>query len=167
MTVDCDSTKLPRPYTRRLTRGQEADGTACFAVVLFIKWQLFRFVIVQNSNMRIDNAGKGLSHSWGLFPLCLPSYDGVKAWEQGTLTGRCSPRPHSCSLTSESTVTHQVVACVTSVGGCLSKCCSRSVSNTAIGWISQTATVHICQREKYTSLYDTLKGTVTITITMV
>ena len=128
MTVDCHSTKLPRPYTRRLTRGQGADGTACFAIVLFIlynKWQLFHFVIVQNSNMRIDNAGKGLSHSWGLFPVCLPSYDGVKAWEQRTFTSRCTPRPHSCSLTSASTVSHQVVACVTTVGGCLSKCCSR------------------------------------------
>ena len=37
-----------------------------------------------------------------------------------TLTGRCTPRPISCSLTSASTVSHQVVARVTNVGGCLS-----------------------------------------------
>ena len=63
-----------------------------------------------------------------------------------TYTGRCIPRPISCSLTSASTVSHHVVACVTTVGGCLSKCCSRSVSNLAIDWISQTATVHNCQK---------------------
>ena len=39
-----------------------------------------------------------------------------------TLTGRGTPRPFSCSLTHASTVSHQVVACVTTVGGCLSKC---------------------------------------------
>ena len=62
-----------------------------------------------------------------------------------TCTGRCTPRPIPCSLTSASTVSHQVVACVTTVGGILSKCCSRSVINLAIGWISQIATVHNCE----------------------
>ena len=65
-----------------------------------------------------------------------------------TLTGRYTPRPISCSLTSASTVSHQVVACVTTVGGCLSKSCSSSVTNLAIGWISQTAAVN-CQDEEY------------------
>ena len=65
-----------------------------------------------------------------------------------TLTGRCTSRPISCSLTSASTVSHQGVACVTTVGGCLSECCSRSESKTAIGWISQIATVHNYQDEE-------------------
>ena len=70
-----------------------------------------------------------------------------------TLTGRCTPRPHSCSLTCASTVSHQVVACVTTVGGCLSKCCSRSEINLAISWVSQTATVHNCLKGEYTHTY--------------
>ena len=65
-----------------------------------------------------------------------------------TCTGRCTPRPISCSLTSASTVSHQVVACVTTVDGCLSKSCSSSVTNLAVGWISQTAAVN-CQDEEY------------------
>ena len=67
--------------------------------------------------------------------------------QQNTVTGRCTPRPNSCSLTSTCTVSHQaVVACVTTVVGCLSKCCSSCVINLAIGWISQIATVHNCQK---------------------
>ena len=63
--------------------------------------------------------------------------------EQHTLTSRCTPRPPH-SLTSANTASHQVVAGVTTVGGCLSKCCSSSVINLAIGWISQIITVHSC-----------------------
>ena len=70
-----------------------------------------------------------------------------------TLTGWCIPRPPSCILTSASTVSHQVVACVTTVGGYLSKCCSSSVINLATGWISQIATVHNCQNEEYIVIF--------------
>ena len=63
-----------------------------------------------------------------------------------TFTGRFTSNPLSCSITSASTVSHQAVACVTTVGGILSKCCPSSVINTAIGWISQIATVHSCQK---------------------
>ena len=69
---------------------------------------------------------------------------------QHTLTGRCTPRPSPCSLTCASTVSHQVVACVTTVGGCLCKCCSSSVTNLAISWVSQRATVHNCLKGGYT-----------------
>ena len=47
-------------------------------------------------------------------------------------------------------------ACITTVGGCLSKCCSSSVTNLAIGWVSQSATVHSCQTRnvcKYMYVY--------------
>ena len=44
------------------------------------------------------------------------------------------------------TISHQTVVCVTTVGGCLSECCS--VINLAICWISQIATVD-CQDKKY------------------
>ena len=79
-------------------------------------------------------------------PLCTCTH------EQHTLTGRCTPRP-SHSLTSANTASHQVVACVTTVGGCLSKCCSSSMINLAIGWISQIITVHSCQKEGYIIMY--------------
>ena len=65
---------------------------------------------------------------------------------QHTLTGRCTPRPHSISLTHASTASHQVVACGTTVGGSLSECCS-SGSNLTIGWVGQNATVHNCWKE--------------------
>ena len=68
---------------------------------------------------------------------------------QHTLTGRGTPRPHFHSLTCASTVSHQVVACVTTVGGCLSKCCS-SGTNMAIGWVSQGTTSHNCWKKRYT-----------------
>ena len=76
---------------------------------------------------------------------------------QHTLTGRYTSRPHSCSLTCASVVSHQSVACITTVGGCLSKCCSSSVTNLAIGWVSQIATVHNCQKQ----IYDTYAYTYT------
>ena len=53
---------------------------------------------------------------------------------------------------------HQVIACVTSVVGCLSKCCSSSVINPAIDWIRQTTTVHICQQYYNSMLLDTFTG---------
>ena len=68
-----------------------------------------------------------------------------------TLTVRCTPRPDTCILTCASTVSHQVVSCITTVGGSLSQCCSSSVINLAIDWISQSATVHNCQWEGYSS----------------
>ena len=68
---------------------------------------------------------------------------------QHTLTVRCTPRPYSCSLTSASTASHQVVTCIATVGCCLSKCCSTSVTNLAIGWNSHSTTVHSCQNEEY------------------
>ena len=67
---------------------------------------------------------------------------------QHTLTGRFAPRPLSCRLTCASTVSHQIVACVTAVGSCLPKCCS-SVTNLAIGWISQDTAAHNCQNKQH------------------
>ena len=64
---------------------------------------------------------------------------------QHTLTVRFTPWPDSTSLTYTSAVSNQIVACITTVGGCLSVCCSSSVINSAIGWISQNTTVHNCQ----------------------
>ena len=61
------------------------------------------------------------------------------------MTDRCIFWPLSCSLTQASTVSHQVVASVTTVGGFLLKCCSSSVTDLAIGWNSQSATVHNCR----------------------
>ena len=45
-------------------------------------------------------------------------------------------------MTCASTVSHQVVACITTVDSCLSKRCSSSVTNLAISWVSQSTTVH-------------------------
>ena len=72
---------------------------------------------------------------------------------QHTLTGRYTSRPHSCSLTSASTVSHQVIACITAVSGCLSKCCSSRVTKLTIDWTSQIATVHNCQMQIYTHIH--------------
>ena len=80
--------------------------------------------------------------------------------EKCTLTCRGTPRPPH-SLTHASTVSHQVVACVTTVGGCLSECCSR-VTNLAIGWIRQSITVHSYKNKEYTCMYsgaDKILGT--------
>ena len=55
------------------------------------------------------------------------------------MTGRCTPRPHSCSLTSVNTVPYQVIVCVATVGGCLAKC-SSSVTDLANVWAGQSAT---------------------------
>ena len=73
------------------------------------------------------------------------------AWfnKVATCTGRCTARPHSCRLTSASAASHQVVACITTVVGCLSICCSTSVTNMTIGWVTQSATVLSCQKGKY------------------
>ena len=49
---------------------------------------------------------------------------------------RFSPRPYF--LTCASAVSHQAVACITTVGGCLFKRCSPSVTNLAISWASQS-----------------------------
>ena len=65
-----------------------------------------------------------------------------------TFTCRCTPRPHSCSLTNASIDSHQSVACITTVGCCPSKCCSSSVTSSAIGWVIQSATVHNCHKEE-------------------
>ena len=64
--------------------------------------------------------------------------------QQHTLTGRFTLRPHSCSFTHGSAVSHQPIACITHVCSYFSKCCSSSVINSAIGWVSQRTTVHNC-----------------------
>ena len=94
----------------------------------------------------------------------LPEHTVLDRWEiKRTLTGRFIPRPHSISLTCVSTVSHQVVACVTTIGGGLSKCCSIG-TNLAIGWVSQSATVHSCWRKDehicimYSICYQRLLG---------
>ena len=60
-----------------------------------------------------------------------------------TLARRFIPRPHSCSLTCAS-FSLQVVTHITTVGGCLSKCCSSSVTNLTIFWVSQGVAVYNC-----------------------
>ena len=42
---------------------------------------------------------------------------------------------------------------ITTVGGCLSKH-SSSVSNLAIGWVSQSATAHSCEKERCNRPYE-------------
>ena len=81
---------------------------------------------------------------------------GFKSWWQPavlyfannklTLTGRCAPRPHFCSLTSATAASHQVVACIAPVGGSFSKCCSSSMTDLAIGWVSQCRNSHLSKR---------------------
>ena len=61
-----------------------------------------------------------------------------------TDAGRLIPRPIPCSLTCTSAVSHQVVACITTVGGCLFKCCSSGMTNSAIGSVIQRTTVYSC-----------------------
>lgn len=62
-------------------------------------------------------------------PLCSFTWYVVKLQQQHTLTSRCTSRPHSCGMTYTSTVSHQGVACITTVIGCLSKDCPSSVTN--------------------------------------
>ena len=78
------------------------------------------------------------------WPMFTPLY--TCTHEQHTLTGRWTPRP-SCNLTCANTGSHQVGACVTTVVSCLSNCCTCMI-NLAIGWISQSITVHSCQKEE-------------------
>ena len=80
--------------------------------------------------------------------LCYAHAHAVAHETQHTLTDRCISRPLFCSLTCASTVSHQGVACVTTVGGCLSKGCSTRMTNLAIGWVSQSITVHRCWKKK-------------------
>ena len=61
-----------------------------------------------------------------------------------TSAGRLIFRPIPCSLTCTSAVSHQVVACITTVGGCLFKCCSIGITNLAIGSVIQRTTVYSC-----------------------
>ena len=82
--------------------------------------------------------------SVGLLMMFVLRFPITKLLKQHTLTGGDTPRPHSCSLTCVNVLSHQNVACVTTVGGCLSKCCSSRVTNLTIGWVSQSATVHSC-----------------------
>ena len=80
-----------------------------------------------------------------------------------TLTGGCIPRPQPCSLTCAITTSHQVVSCIATVVGSLSKCCSSSVSNTAIVWVSQRATIHSCRM----NLYYTFQTTYTMHVCLI
>ena len=64
-----------------------------------------------------------------------------------TLTGRFTPRPHSCSLTGAYAASKQVVAFITTIGGCLSKACPISVTNLAVLWISKNSTN--CKEKDY------------------
>ena len=61
-----------------------------------------------------------------------------------TSAGRLIFRPIPCSLTCTSAVSHQVVACITTVDSCLFKCCSIGMTNSAIGSVIQRTTVYSC-----------------------
>ena len=61
-----------------------------------------------------------------------------------TDAGRLIPRPILSSLTCTSAVSHQVVACITTVGGGLSECCSIEMTNSAVGSVIQRTTVYSC-----------------------
>ena len=61
-----------------------------------------------------------------------------------TDAGRLILRPIPCSLTCTSAVSHQVVACITTVDSCLFKCCSIGMTNSAIGSVIQRTTVYSC-----------------------
>ena len=77
-----------------------------------------------------------------------PNVFTVKLQQQHTLTGRCTLQPRSISLTCAKAVSLQVVACITTVGGSLSKCCSSSVTNLAIDGVCEGTTVHNCQKKE-------------------
>ena len=62
-----------------------------------------------------------------------------------TDAGRLILRPIPCSLTCTSAVSHQVVACITTVDSCLFKCCSIGMTNLAVGSVIQRTTVHSCR----------------------
>ena len=66
-----------------------------------------------------------------------------------TDAGRFPPRPHSISLTHVTTVSHQVVASITTVGCYLSECCSIGMTNLAIGSGIQSPTVYNCSMKVY------------------
>ena len=70
-----------------------------------------------------------------------------------TDTGRLTPRPHSISLTYTSTVSHQVVASVTTVGCYLSQCCSIGMTNLAIRSGIQSSTVYNCGMKVYIYIF--------------
>ena len=69
-----------------------------------------------------------------------------------TDAGRFIPRPDSISLTHASTVSHQVVASITTVGCCLSKCCSIGMTNLAIHSGIQSSTVNNCGMNVYNDI---------------
>ena len=65
-----------------------------------------------------------------------------------TDAGRFTPRPHSVSFTHASTVSHQVVTSITTVGCYLSKCCSIGMTNLAIGSGIQSSTLYNCSMKE-------------------
>ena len=70
----------------------------------------------------------------------------LKLKKPHTLTDRCTPRPYPCSLTHASAVSHQVVACITTVGGCLSESGSIGMSNFPIVWITLSTALYNCRK---------------------
>ena len=77
--------------------------------------------------------------------------------QQHTLTGRSTPRTTACSLACVSNTPQQGVPWITTVGGCLSECCSSSVTNLAFGWVSQSTTVYNCEKNTCIVLLDTIQ----------
>ena len=75
----------------------------------------------------------------------------MQGYYEHTLTVRCNSRPHSCSLTHASAVSHQVVTWITTVVCCLSKCSSCMIDY-AISWVFQSTTVHSCKM-RYTLVH--------------
>lgn len=82
--------------------------------------------------------------------IILPIVHNARYYEH-TLTVRCNSRPHSCSLTHTSAVSHQVVTWIATVVCCLSKCSSCMIDY-AISWVFQSTTVHSCKM-RYTLVH--------------
>ena len=70
-----------------------------------------------------------------------------------TDAGRFIPRPDSISLTHASTVSHQVVASITTVACYISQCRSIGMTNLAIGSGIQSSTVYNCGMKESIYLY--------------
>ena len=128
---------------------KRADGYN-YSVLMFMWVVLLRKLMAKVLIVTYIHRVVVIDRYFRVYGICLAHTHTVKiASLQHTLTGRFTPRPLSCSLTRASTVSHQIVACVTAVHGCLSECCSSRVTNLAIGWISQNTTVHNCQNEQH------------------
>ena len=96
-----------------------------------------------------ENLPKGIAKEYNsnTWSRCEGGINQNQLWglpEQVSLTAarRWIPRPRSIRLTCTCNVSHQGIALITTVGGCLSECCSIEMTNLAIGWVNQCVTAY-------------------------